>query len=474
MNNFLSDELIQKIREVTGLRITEFDYEKLTAWIHARIKVLGLPDFAAYQAYLGGIADLSQDCQRLSDLLTTGETFFMRDPGQMELIRRVILPEIINKKRLQKHLRIWAPACATGEELYSLVILLEGLIPDSQYWDVDIVGSDINPVFIENAKVASYKEWSFRGCSNHFRNTYFQKEGDSWRLSPSIRSRARFLVLDLVNANLPDHSKNIVEVDFILCRNLFIYMNMDAINAITEKLSACLTKGGILMTAHGELHAYRQSGLQVKIYPESLVYQKIGNTAFLGSVADMMPTATPFVSPRAYKPADVFSTPLNPTGPIKSEIGSEASLAPIESIAPPPEKSSDQLYTLAWKYADQAKFKEAIDLYEKLSSIDPMQAQLHYLHAVISMEMGDIERAKSDLRKALYLDPDYIAAYLELITIQIQENKPEMASKSCGQAIKALEKMGPQESIPCLKNSTVFDLKQYLANIQGSLTSILK
>ena len=127
MNNFLSNELIQKVREVTGLRITEFDYEKLTTWIHTRIKVLGLPDFAAYQAYLGGITDLSQDRQMLSDLLTTGETFFMRDPGQMELIRRVILPEIINRKRLQKQLRIWTPACATGEELYSLVILLEGL-----------------------------------------------------------------------------------------------------------------------------------------------------------------------------------------------------------------------------------------------------------------------------------------------------------------------------------------------------------
>ena len=468
MNNFLSNELIQKVREVTGLRITEFDYEKLTTWIHARIKVLGLPDFAAYQAYLGGITDLSQDRQMLSDLLTTGETFFMRDPGQMDLIRRVILPEIINRKRLQKQLRIWTPACATGEELYSLVILLEGLIPDPEYWDIDIVGSDINPVFIEKAKLASYKEWSFRGCINDFKSAYFQEGIGSWSLNASIRSRVRLLVLDLVNANLPDYSKNLVDVDFILCRNLFIYMNMDAINAITEKLSACLAKGGVLMTAHGELHAYRQSGLQVKIYPESLVYQRIDSPAFLEPVADMTLLGTTFMPPRA------FEMPKESLAPMTSIAGPIEHGQPRVPITLPSERSGDELYALAWQYADQAKFKEAIELYQKLALIDPMQAQLHYLHAVISMEMGDIEQAKSDLRKTLYLDSEFIAAYLELITIQIQENKPEMASKSCDLAIKALQKMGPQESIPCLKNSTVFDLKQYLANIQGGLTSILK
>ena len=470
MNNFLSDELIQEIREVTGLRITEFDYEKLTAWIHARIKALGLPDFAAYQAYLTRITDLAQDRQMLSDLLTTGETFFMRDPGQMDLIHRVILPEIINRKRLQKKLRIWTPACATGEELYSLVILLEGLIPDSEHWDIDIVGSDINPVFIEKAKVASYKEWSFRGCSNDFKNTYFRRETDSWSLNASIRSRVRLLVLDLVNANLPDYSKNLVDVDFILCRNLFIYMNMDAVNTITEKLSACLAKGGVLMTAHGELHAYRQSGLQVKIYPESLVYQRIDSSAFLEPMADMNPLGTTF------KPLGEFEHTNAPAAPVPPQVSNPSPIEhqlPVVPIVQPPEKSSDALYALAWQFADSAKFSEATELYQKLSLIDPMQAQLHYLHAVISMEMGDIEQAKSDLRKTLYLDPEFIAAYLELITIQIQEHKTEMASKSCDKAIKALQKMGPQESIPYLKNSTVFDLKQYLTNIQGSLTSIL-
>jgi chemotaxis protein methyltransferase CheR len=366
----------------------------------------------------------------------------------MELIKRVILPQIIASKNVSKKIRLWAPACSTGEEIYSLIILLEKVLPNMDGWEIDIVGSDINPNFIKQAKLAQYREWAFRGCSSEFKNTYFEKVGDSWRLIDRIRSRARFLIFDLASGTLPDFADCLFDFDFILCRNLFIYMNMDAISFITDKLSICLLPGGVLMTAHGELHAYRQSGLRIKIYPESLVYEKSDELAPLDPI-------------RFPKPS------------ISEAVGLSGEIVPltqdhVAAVVSP--KSTPELLELAWHLADRARFNEALDIYREIWSRDSMLPELYYLHAVISMEMGNIDRAKEDLRKTLYLDPHFISAYLELITIQIQEGKNSLAAKSCEQALKSLDLSLVDAALPGLRNSSVADIKQYLSNLQKSLT----
>ena len=144
MQNILTDELMQKISDVSGLRASQSDHPELLSYLEGRIKELSLSSISAYFSFLSVGKDLSEERERLSELLTTGETYFMRDPGQMTLIGSVILPRLIEKNRLKKQLRLWAPACATGEEVYSLVILLDHLIPDSENWVIDIIGSDIN------------------------------------------------------------------------------------------------------------------------------------------------------------------------------------------------------------------------------------------------------------------------------------------------------------------------------------------
>ncbi|MBU3613235.1 CheR family methyltransferase [Polynucleobacter sp. MG-27-Goln-C1] len=444
-----STELIRRIRDLSGMRVTELDFERLDSWVQRRMNVLGLKDQDGYLHYLNGPNDLAEDRRMLSELLTTGETFFMRDPGQMELIRRAILPEIISRKSSNKQIRIWAPACATGEEIYSLIILLEKVLPNTAGWEIDVVGSDINPEFIEQAKHAVYREWAFRGCDQDFKNAYFQKTEAGWKLIDRIRSRARFLVFNLVNERLPDISNHLVDIDFILCRNLFIYMNLDSISLITDKLSSCLLSGGVLMTAHGELHAYRQSGLNVKIYPESLVYEKPEVLIALNVVESTMS--------QAIKTSEVDAAAFRT---INKEV----------AVTSPP-KSIPELLGSAWAYADRGGFNEALEIYKEIIARDSMQAEPYYLHAVISLEKGDVDRAKEDLRKTLYLDENFIPAYLDLITIQIQEGKEDLAAKTCEQALRSIQ-AGPENLyLPGLRNAASSDVREYLINLQKSLTS---
>lgn len=449
MNNPLPEELLAKIRDFSGLRVVQYDHEKLHLWLDGRIKDLGLKNSMDYLSYLVNSSDLSEDRQMLSDLLTTGETFFMRDPGQMELIQREILPKIISKNRYSKKIKLWAPACSSGEEVYSLIILLEKVLPNADGWDIEIIGSDINPNFIERAKLAEYGNWAFRECGQDFKKKYFERIGDSWKLINRIKSRARFIVFDLVNGKLPDAKNHLIDVDLIVCRNLFIYMSLEAINKITDKLSACLAPSGVLITAHGELHAYRQSGLSVKIYPESLVY--------IRQEQQNMPQPMPFELSQIIQPvesAHINRQAKNPVIPTVVEL-----------------KLIPGLLKAAWRLADQAKFDDALAIYREILARDPMLAELHYLHAIIAMEKGDIESAKEDLRKTLYLDPNYILAYLNLITIQIQENKLELAAKSCIQALRALESLPADLVLANLTYNSLSDVKNYLQNLQNSLTS---
>ena len=265
-----------------------------------------------------------------------------------------------------------------------------------------------------------------------------------------IRSRARFLVFDLVNDELPNVSNALDGVDFILCRNLFIYMNLEAINLITDKLASCLNPGGILMTAHGELHAYRKSGLKVKIHPESLVYEK-------SEYPDLTNVDENFEEPSFS--TGIFNLPL------------ESALKKSTNVTLPT-KSIEDLLSAAWHFADRGRFSESLEIYNQILLRNSMLPELHYLHAVISMELGDISRAKEDLRKTLYLDPNYLSAYLELITIQIQEGKDAVAAKYCEQAIKSLEKIPANINMPGLRNDSVQGVKDYLVNLQKSLTSV--
>ena len=202
------------------------------------------------------------------------------------------------------------------------------------------------------------------------------------------------------------------------------------------------------MTGHGELHAYKQGGLQVKIYPESLVYEKVAQIELATPVSVIKPIVEKF------PPFDLVYEP-------KQSL-KQVSVAPSQSL--------DELFTAAWDFADRSEFGEALKLYEQIYAQNPMQADLHYLHAVISMESGSLEQAKIDLRKALYLDVNFIPAYLDLIAIQIQEGKRALAAKTCEQAIHSLNAFDPEAMLSHLKNSSIADIRAYLSHLQNSLT----
>jgi chemotaxis protein methyltransferase CheR len=141
--------------------------------------------------------------ERLCAELTIGESFFLRNEHHFRALREQVLPGIIKQNESSRTIRIWSAGCATGEEPYSLAILLDELLPDPDQWNVHILATDLNPEFLETAREARYRKWSFRGTNICNNRNYFKPEGALFRLDPRLRRRVRFSYLNLVKDVYP-------------------------------------------------------------------------------------------------------------------------------------------------------------------------------------------------------------------------------------------------------------------------------
>ena len=156
--------------------------------------------------------------------LTVGETYFMRDSAQFAALRQDILPELIRRRQKERRLRIWSAGCASGEEPYSLAMVLSELIPDWERWSVLILGTDINKQSLARARQGLYKKWSFRQCDPGVSGRYFTPQEQRFQIKPDIARRVSFAYLNLAEDTYPSLITNTCAMDLILCRNVAIYL----------------------------------------------------------------------------------------------------------------------------------------------------------------------------------------------------------------------------------------------------------
>ena len=323
----------------------------------------------------------------------SGETYFFRDHGQFDLLRLRLLPLLIERRRSARTLRLWSAGCASGEEAYSLAMLVDMLLPERDGWDILILGSDINQTALEKAQRGRYGQWSFRMAAPTLQQHYFRRKGDEWALEEHIRRMVTFRAGDLIGEPFPNGEWQ--DMDLILCRNVFIYFAADAVTAVANKLAAALSEGGYLMTGHTELIGHRAQGLQSRLFAEGVVYQRVAP----------IPTEIPLVARIAPPPP---------------AVAQRAPCAPL-----PATPSGEELLTTARKFADRAEYDRAEQICRQALAIAPLAAGPHFLLAQLAQLRGDFERAGELLDKTLYLDPRHVAAYLEQAALcERAENLP--------------------------------------------------
>ncbi|MDB9514889.1 tetratricopeptide repeat protein [Kamptonema animale CS-326] len=282
MNDRHLELFIQLIANNIGLHIRPQDRTALSQKIVVRMKNLNLSIPENYYQLLEADTEQSQkEWRKLIILLTTTESYFLRDVGQFKLLEKVILPEIIEYKNQLKEtsgmnpsIRIWSAGCSTGEEAYSLAILIQKLLPNWENWNILILGTDINEEALDKAKQGSYSPWSFRLVNPGLQQQYFNQHKNEWIIEDKLVKNVKFRYGNLVKDDYPNLSDDINNMDLILCRNVFVYFEAQYIALVLKKFYNTLRTGGYLMTSHAELHGQVLDQFRAIIFPESVIYQR--------------------------------------------------------------------------------------------------------------------------------------------------------------------------------------------------------
>ena len=185
------------------------------------------------------------------DAITTQETLFFRDGSPYEALEHKVLPELIDRRAASvnpRRLRIWSAGCSTGQEPYSIAMILCNLIPNIFAWDVNILGTDISNNAIRHASIGRYAKYEIqRGMKPHFLTKHFHEEGQCWRVNDELRTLVSFS-----HRNLLQPFIGLGPFDVIFCRNVAIYFDAETRRDIFRRLAACLTTDGVLFVGSSE------------------------------------------------------------------------------------------------------------------------------------------------------------------------------------------------------------------------------
>ena len=211
----------------TGLKISPDRKTEVEALLADRVRAGRFSSPEQYVRTLenGASAGAGDEWGQISRSLTVGESYFFRDQGQLSLIQNRLFPRLIQHNRSLRRLAIWSAGCSTGEEPYTLAILLDLIPQDLSQWDVTIFGTDINPSAIQAAKNRIYGNWSFRHTEEWIKHRYFTPHGELWRLNDEIARKVRFLRFNIANKAEVFRELTPASVDLVVCRNVFIYLD---------------------------------------------------------------------------------------------------------------------------------------------------------------------------------------------------------------------------------------------------------
>ena len=209
---------------------------------------LGLPGYTELIAALRTPKGKADHLAKVIDALTTNETLFFRDFHPFETLRKVLIPELMQKRAATRQLTIWCGACSTGQEPYSIAMLLREHFPVLQDWRVSILATDLSPRVLKQAQGGSFSQLEVnRGLSASYLVKYFTKEGDRWRIKDEIRKLITFKSMNLIQP-----WPVMTPFDLVFLRNVMIYFDIPTKKTILKRIRGCLLPHGYLFLGSAE------------------------------------------------------------------------------------------------------------------------------------------------------------------------------------------------------------------------------
>lgn len=425
--------------------------------------------------------------------LTIGETHFFRNRPQMSALQTQILPELIERRRAARRLRFWSAGCASGEEPYTLAILLSQMIPDLVNWDVLILATDINPYALVKARRGLYSAWSFREVPDGIQHQYFRIVGNEFEILPEIRRLVTFAQLNLAGNAYPGIATNTYDMDIILCRNVLIYFDAATGREVAGRLYGALAPDGWLVVGHAEASMSTFQQYAAQTYPDTVIYRR-RSEAVRAPAAQPEPVAGPRaplveVRPmpqRSTRPRSVLASrspshPGNGTPARSGQTVRQRPLAPVDQLSRVSELpaeleealampvDSQRAFRIAKVYADGRNLEAARTWVRRALAHAPLLAPAHYLDGLISHELGERDAALGSLRRCIYADPSFALGYIALARLCMAEGQAARARAALRQLSALLAGQDPTAPIPEGDGLMVSQLQMQLQAIEREL-----
>ncbi len=419
-------ELGAFIEENFAIHLTETNYHALEYFIPRRLAELGL-SFEHYLRFLkNDFQKNGSEIKGLLDEVTVQETYFFRDSGQFKALVEWVLPKLIEEKKISRSLRIWSAGCSTGEEPYTIGIILREHFPQILDWNILIRATDVNVFALKKAREGVYTKHSFRGVSDYFRKKYFKPVGNRFALDDSVKKMVQFDYFNLASDSFLPVGRGL-QWDIIFCRNVLIYFHRERIVSLLDRFHAALQPKGFLFLGFSEnLHLFPNKFKSVR-YKNSFLYRKEGvEQETKGEQRQSLPgeKLPAKIERNGYK-KDRFSRPARKSSSFEEKFKRVQELFSLEFYSKawetlgelgtiPPGKKIDVLFLTARLQVNLLRWNEAEETLQMILQNDPLFKEAYFLKALISRNQSDLHAAVANFRKVLYVDSNYVLARLYL------------------------------------------------------------
>lgn len=465
-------QLATLLNERAGLKIPPDGYHGLKLALSQRMPTLGLTDAEEYVRRLGSLAG-ARELRALLPLVTVGKTDFFRDAGQFRALSKRIIPELLAGARRNGHrLSVWSAGCATGEEPYSLAIVLaeSGARPE----EAEVWATDLNVAAIQAAKAGRFPKGRMHGVSERRTRRFFHARGDHYEVDESLRDFIRFDTQNL--AALPSPRLRPESIDLILCRNVIIYFDLPTIRALLGRFLKAIRPSGYLLLGYSESLFRIYDQFEMVDIEGTFVYRRPPNLrkAEQHAPGDERPAKSRSTGHREARPSGAPSVlgaggstaerGLTRPSPLKRldegvrliEQGQfdEALRAVSELTAKNPDDLA-ALLTLGNIFSLMGRTLESQRAFAKALTREPLCVEAWLFGGVAAVQAGKIHDAHAQLRKALFLEPGLAVGHYLLGQVQERLGDRESARRSYRNAIVQLR--SPQRELaghyPDLPNS---------------------
>lgn len=436
----LSDASFARVRDLIeercGLDFGDSRRASLEAALHARMQQLGIAAHAVYFDRLSAQPG-DDEFRSLINLVTITETCFFRDPAQFRMLRMHIIPALLAERAAagRRTLRICSAGCSSGEEPYSIALLLRemGLHVTHAGWTIEIVGIDVNTVMLDAARRGLYSPKAVRNVQGERLQQHFTPVGRGFQLDRAIMQAVRFEHGSL----LQDPPFAAGAFDLILCKNVAIYFRLELTRRLVDRLHAALDAGGYLLLGHSESLWQIEQGLQLVEHEGVFGYRKPA-AARAAAFTWMAPVqrATREATAAFDEPASHYERVLR----IFRDGDWTAAEAGVQAIVASSPAFVPARLLLAGLHAHLGRHDDARKEAEGILRINDLEPKAHLLLGMIAARAGRTAEAVQALRRALCMDDSLALAYFWLGNLYRDGGEYERALEEHGQAVARYER----------------------------------